>query len=142
VLGESVLVRGAVGVGTSTTVWMLHEILMDAEIPHAALDLDWVSASWPRCGPWNSALRLANTAAVAANHRSRGIVNFAVAVPVIAERLRDREDAESLPWFLERAAVLHEQFESDGLDDLVIDASRPARDVATELAVGLSLGSG
>jgi hypothetical protein len=79
VLGDSVVVRGAVGVGKSTTVWLLNELLMDAQIPHAALDLDWLSASWPRFGSWNREARRANTAVVAQTYRDMGIGHFAVA---------------------------------------------------------------
>jgi len=53
---------------------------------------------------------------------------------VVEQRLRRREDDESLGWFLARAATLDAQFEDDGLDDLVLDATRPVREVAQELA--------
>jgi hypothetical protein len=53
---------------------------------------------------------------------------------VIEERLRRREDDESLQWFLDRAAVLDAQLSADGLDDVVLDATRPVREVARELA--------
>jgi hypothetical protein len=161
-LADSLVVRGPVGIGKSTAVWLLNELLIDAQVPHAALDLDWLGAAWPQFGTWNLDTRYAHAALLAQSYRAMGVRHFVVCnvvetpegverlrtalgadrlavcrlsapLEVVEARLRGRESVETLRWFLERAAVLDAQLAADGLDDFVVDATRPARVIAHEL---------
>ena len=60
-------------------------------------------------------------------------------IDVIHDRLRRRDTGSSLQWHLDRAVVLHEQLDHDGLDDVVVDtAGQDHETVAREVlaAVG------
>ncbi len=156
------MVRGPVGIGKSTAVWALNDLLIDAKVPHAALDLDWLGAAWPQSGEWNLGTRYAHAALLAQSYRSMGVRHFVVCnvveshegveglrkalgadrlavcrlsapLKVVEARLRGRESPETLQWFLDRAAVLDSQLAADGLDDFVVDATKPARVIAQEL---------
>jgi adenylylsulfate kinase len=161
---DAVVIRGPTGIGKTSSAWFLHRLLRDAQVPHAALDIDWLTASWPEQGEWNIVTRHRHAALIADSYRREigvryfvvsGIVGSAEAVEqlrqalgatklavcrlhaplhVVEARLRGREPAAKVGWFLERAAVLHAQLPSDGLDDFVIDASQSVEAVAREVA--------
>lgn len=164
---DAVIIRGPVGVGKSATADDLHELLKEANVPHAALDLDWLSAGWPQYGLWNNEQRDRNVTALAASYRAAkaeyfvlaGVVESATEIgalkrairatnlavcrltaplSVIEARLRCRNTGERLKWHLDRAAVLDRQLAEDGLDDFVIDAQAAPESVARD--VGLALG--
>jgi adenylylsulfate kinase len=161
---DAVLIRGPTGIGKTSCAWFLHKLLRDGQVPHAALDIDWLTASWPEQGEWNIVTRHRHVALIADSYRREigvryfvvsGTVTSAESVEqlrqalgstelavcrlhapfdVVEARLRRREPAEMLPWFLERAALLQAQLPLDGLDDFVIDASQPVEVVAQQVA--------
>lgn len=44
---RALLINGTVGVGKTTVAEAVGGLLADARVPHAVLDLDWLSNSWP-----------------------------------------------------------------------------------------------
>jgi adenylylsulfate kinase len=160
---DAVVIRGPTGIGKSSTTWFLHRLLREAKVPHAALDIDWLTASWPEQGEWNVVTRHRHVASIAESYRKIGVLYFVVSgivataesverlraalgaktlavcrldapLPVVEDRLRGREPPAALDWFLQRAAVLDAQLAADGLDDFVVDACQPVEQVALEVA--------
>jgi adenylylsulfate kinase len=161
---DALVIRGPTGIGKTSTAWMLHTLLRAAEVPHAALDIDWLTGSWPEDGEWNIETRHRHVALMSDSYRQHlsvryfvvsGIVQSADAVEalrvclgatelavcrlhapleVVEARLRARQPADALAWFLDRAAVLDAQLSADGLDDFVVDATQPIEQVAQEIA--------
>jgi hypothetical protein len=75
---DAVLVTGAFGVGKSTVVQEMAEIVEVADVRYAALDLDWLMWGWPgeETPEAGRRLLLDNLASVAANYRRRGVDRF------------------------------------------------------------------
>jgi hypothetical protein len=78
---EAVLLTGLYGVGKSTIAAELAELLEDAGLPYAALDLDWLT--WCNVGDGDRAsehaMMLRNLGAVLANYRAAGVRYFVLA---------------------------------------------------------------
>jgi adenylylsulfate kinase-like enzyme len=164
VRADAVVIRGPTGIGKTSTAWILHTLLRDARVPHAALDIDWLTGSWPEHGEWNMETRHRHVAMIAESYRQHldvryfvvsGIVRSAEEVErlrvclgarelavcrlhaplsVVEARLRRRQPPEAIDWFLGQAATLDAQLPADGLDDFVVDADQPIGRVAEEIA--------
>ncbi|MEJ7839378.1 MAG: adenylyl-sulfate kinase [Thermomicrobiales bacterium] len=164
-----VVITGPVGAGKTTTSWALYDVLVDRQIPTALIDMDFLRTAFPQVTPFNSRLGMDNLAAIAPNYRKIGVRCFVVsdvvetpeqpldyerAIPgavvtvvrlnvpmeTIAQRLRVRETPESLDWYLARAPVLQEIFESRGIGDVVIEVGeRSPKEIALEIASRLEL---
>ena len=166
-----IVVTGPVGSGKSTTAWALHDMLIAERIPTALIDMDFLRCAWPQVTAWNHQLGYDNFAAIAVNHQAIGVRCFVVAdvvesleqradyesavpgarvvivrldVPldVIEARLRVRETAESIEWFLARAPELQEILTRNGIGDLVVKVDgHSGAEVAKEIFDRLELGS-
>lgn len=77
----AVLLNGSSGVGMSRTLSELGALLGERRAPHALIDLDYLTLSWPRPrdDPWGGRIARENLAAVAANYRRSGIDRIAIA---------------------------------------------------------------
>jgi predicted ABC-type ATPase len=144
-----VVITGPVGSGKSTTGWALHDLLIERRIPTALIDMDYLRAAWPVVSPFNHELGYTNFAAIAVHHAALGVRTFVVAdvveevdqraryvecvpgadvtivrldvpLPVIEARLRRRESAESLQWYLDRAPELIEIQRRKAIGDLIV----------------------
>jgi N-acetyltransferase len=60
------IISGSMGAGKSTVLGEIHDLLVEREIPHAAIDFDALSLSWPviRNAPFNSWIGFENLRAV------------------------------------------------------------------------------
>ncbi|WP_336205346.1 adenylyl-sulfate kinase [Nonomuraea sp. LPB2021202275-12-8] len=77
----ALLITGTVGAGKTSTADAVGDLLADAGIPHAVLDLDWLRRSWP-CppgDPFNSAMTLRNLRDVARNFLDGGAARLVLA---------------------------------------------------------------
>ena len=78
---EAVLLTGLYGVGKSTIAAEMAELLEDAGLSYAALDLDWLT--WCNVGDGDRAsehaMMLRNLGAVLANYRAAGVHYFVLA---------------------------------------------------------------
>jgi hypothetical protein len=154
---------GSVGVGKTTVLVEVHDLLSARGVPHACVERDALAYSWPERGYFNQDTVLENLAAVWANFRAAGaerlvvagvverpedLAGFRRAVPgaritvcrLVAaeatrlERLRDRERGAGLEWHLHRTVELERVLEAARLDDFtVVNEDRPVRDVALEV---------
>lgn len=78
---EAALLTGAFGVGKSTVLQEMAEIIEAAGVRYAALDLDWLMWGWPGEDTPEAGRELLhdNLASVAANYRRRGVDRFLLA---------------------------------------------------------------
>jgi adenylylsulfate kinase-like enzyme len=157
------LVSGTVGVGKSTILDAIHELLSRAEVPHGCVDADALALSWPRRGDFNQVAVLENVASLWRNARRVGAQRFVIAtvverreeldayrhaIPhaelvlvqltapeaVRVARLRRREIGAELEWHLQRTAGLQRILDDAALHDFAIaNDGRPAREVALEV---------
>jgi hypothetical protein len=156
---------GPVGVGKTAVLVEIHDILCGLSVPHACVERDALSYSWPPEGRFNDVLALRNLAAVWANFRAAGATRLVVAgvlesaadidayrrsIPgaavttcrLVADeatrlaRLRQREHGAGLEWHLHRTVELERILEAARLEDFVVaNGHRPLRSVATEVLV-------
>ncbi|CAN5494716.1 hypothetical protein BH10ACT10_BH10ACT10_16000 [soil metagenome] len=75
------LLTGTVGVGKTTVAEAVGDLLRDAAVPNAVVDVDWLRAAWPAPpdDPFHGALALRNLAAVTANYLDAGVVRLVLA---------------------------------------------------------------
>lgn len=159
---EAVLLTGVYGVGKSTIAAEMADLLEEADVPYAALDLDWLT--WCNAGDGDRArehaMLLRNLGAVVANYRAAGARYFVLArwihdgaelaslvttmamplrtveltVPLdeIARRLATDPTAGRQDDLAESVAWV-EDGRGTGLADYTIDNDRPVRDVAIDI---------
>ncbi|MET9232459.1 AAA family ATPase [Lentzea sp. NPDC003310] len=86
---KALLITGPVGVGKTTVAEAVGDRLAEAGVPHAVIDLDWLSACWPPPAddPFHFELQLRNLSAVARNYIEAGVHRI-----VLAGVVESRED--------------------------------------------------
>ena len=159
------VISGTVGVGKSTIVGEIHELLSRADVPHACVDADALALSWPHRGEFKQTTVLENLASLWQNARDAGARRFVLAIVVerradleaIREaipgadivlvqlaapeqvrlaRLRQREVGSGLAWHVQRTTILQEILAAAALHDLdIANDGRPAREVALDILV-------
>jgi predicted kinase len=87
----ALLLTGTVGVGKTAVAEAIGDLLRDAGVPKAVVDVDWLRAAWPPPpgDPFNRAMALRNLAAVGANYLDAGAVRLVLAG--VVETPEDRE---------------------------------------------------
>lgn len=76
------LVTGPVGVGKTTVAGEMGMLLLDAEVPHATVDFDELTACYPRPADddrWGTRLGLTNLAALWKNYQAAGARRLLIA---------------------------------------------------------------
>ena len=156
-------ISGAVGVGKSSVLGELHDILASHEIPHGCVERDALSYSWPTQGRFNEVMVERNLACLIANFLEAGATHLLIAgvieVPADLEvyrrcipnaqiqvcrltadldlrrqRLRDREKGAGLDWHLDRTVELDAILDAARLEEFCVDnGDRPLREVAIEV---------
>ncbi|WP_434440134.1 hypothetical protein [Lentzea sp. E54] len=88
---KALLITGPVGVGKTTVAEAVGDRLADAKVPHAVIDLDWLSSCRPAPAddPFHFALQLRNLQAVARNYAEAGVHRLVLAG--VVESRADRE---------------------------------------------------
>ncbi len=159
---EAVLLTGLYGVGKSTIAAEMADLLEDAGVPYAALDLDWLT--WCNAGDGDRAsehaMLLRNLGAVVANYRAAGVRYFVLArwihghdelaglATTMGMPLRTVELAVPLDEITRRLVIDPTAGRRDdlaesvawvesgrgvGLAEHTVDNDRPVRDVAAEI---------
>jgi adenylylsulfate kinase len=83
----TLFLSGTVGVGKSTIAAEINDVLAEAEIPNAAVDLDALTWQWPVSSQFNSELMFKNLAAVWPNYWAHGATRL-----ILAGVLEDRAE--------------------------------------------------
>ncbi|WP_201760907.1 MULTISPECIES: hypothetical protein [unclassified Nonomuraea] len=73
-MAEALLITGTVGVGKTSVADAAGDVLTDAGVPNAVIDVDWLRRAWPAPpdDPFNGALTLRNLRPVTANFLAAG----------------------------------------------------------------------
>jgi hypothetical protein len=138
---EAVLLTGLFGVGKSTIAAEMANLLEDAEVHYAALDLDWLT--WCNVGGGDRAsehaMLLRNLEAVMANYRAAGVRYY-----VLARWIHDRDELAGLAATM--AMPLHTVELAVPLDEitrrLATDPTSGRRDDLAESAAWMEMGRG
>jgi hypothetical protein len=159
---EAVLITGIYGTGKTTVTEEIAELLEAADVPYAAIDLDWLG--WANTADDHGAaaegLLLRNLAAVVANDREAGMTRFVLAgsaeSPDEVQRLAAAID---MPMRVVRLSAPIEVIErrlaaipttgrradldqvrravaddtGEGIGDLTLDSDRPVGELAIEI---------
>ncbi|MGW6446054.1 AAA family ATPase [Lentzea sp. NPDC055074] len=88
---KALLITGPVGVGKTTVAEEVGSRLAEAKVPHALIDLDWLSSCWPAPAddPFHFELQLRNLRAVVRNYVEAGVQRIVLAG--VVESRADRE---------------------------------------------------
>jgi hypothetical protein len=157
----AVLITGVYGTGKTSAVEEMAAILEEADVPYAAIDLDWLAwANVDDHGPASHRLMIANLAAVAGNQRAAGMTRFLLAgsfadpsqvddlraaldMPMRVVRLTAPVDVIERRLGVHSTSGRHDDLEqarrdlvsgtSEQLGDVVVDSDRPIREVADEI---------
>jgi adenylylsulfate kinase len=156
-------ISGSVGVGKSSVLVEMHDILEHARIPHACVERDALGYSWPTQGRFNEEVIERNLTSAVINFLDAGAERFVIAgvietdadlevydrsIPnakitvcrltadlgLRRERIRMRERGAGLTWHLARTAELDLIMNSNKIEDFRVDnGDRPLREVALEV---------
>ncbi|MEU2619426.1 hypothetical protein ABZ642_14885 [Streptomyces sp. NPDC007157] len=90
---HALLINGTVGVGKTAVAEAVGELLADAGLPHAVLDLDWLSNSWPAPpgDRFNFSILLRNLRSVAGHYLDAGATRL-----VLAGVIEDQDERKQL----------------------------------------------
>ena len=154
---------GSVGVGKTSTLIEIHDILEKREVPHGCVERDALGYSWPPQGRFNERIIELNLLCVAKTFLAAGAERLVIAgvietpndlkvydrsipnaeiqvcrltadVELRRERLRNREKGTGLDWHLERTVELDLILDNAGIGHFTVDnGDRPLREVASEV---------
>src|SRR6185295_7813614 len=88
------ILSGTVGVGKSTVLNEIHDILCRARVRHACIDRDALALSWPPRGAFNELAVLENIESIWANVRAAGAERLVIAG--VVERREDLDGYQSV----------------------------------------------
>jgi len=156
-------ISGSVGVGKTSTLLEIHDILEESKVPHGCVERDALGYSWPPQGRFNERIVELNLLCVARTFLNAGAERLVIAgvvetpsdllvynrcipnaeiqvcrltadLELRRERLRSREKGAGLDWHLERTAELDDILDQAKLDNCSVDnGDRPLREVALEI---------
>ncbi|MFJ9350947.1 AAA family ATPase [Streptomyces sp. NPDC101237] len=113
---QALLINGTVGVGKTTVAEAVGDLLADAGLPHAVLDLDWLRRSWPAPSGdrFNFEMLLRNLQSIAGNYLKAGARRLVLAGVVEHRNERKRlADAVGVGltvcWLRAELPVVHQR---------------------------------
>ncbi len=144
------IISGSMGSGKTTVLSEASDLLAEASVPHAAIDLDWLSIMFPRPGRYGEQLMFANLAAVWPVYAAAGaerllvarvvedrseLARYRQAVPgaeivvcrltapiaTMQDRVRSREPGMFQAQGIARSAELADILERTRADDFTVD---------------------
>ncbi|MEV5888959.1 adenylyl-sulfate kinase [Nonomuraea fuscirosea] len=107
-MATALLITGTVGAGKTTVADFAGDLLIEAGVPNAVIDLDWLRRAWPAPprDPYNGALTLRNLRAVAANFLAAGAERLVLAGVIESRQERlAHEEALGVPLMVCRVHV-------------------------------------
>ncbi len=154
---RALLINGTVGSGKTSVADTVGDLLAEAGIANAVIDVDWLRRSWPHPpgDPFNNAMALRNLSAVARNYLDSGAVRLVLAGVVESRSERDAYQAAlgvpltvcrlrvALPTVRQRLTRRHDidadrlpwHLERSGQLDDILERAR-VEDVAVEAGTG------
>lgn len=156
-------ISGAVGVGKTSVLIELHDILSTEKIPHGCVERDALAYSWPDQGRFNEVMVKRNLSCVVANFLEAGATRILIAgvietpedlavyrrcipnaeiqvcrltadLDLRRQRLRVREKGAGLQWHLERTVELDRILDQAEIENFrVNNGDRALREVALEV---------
>ena len=156
-------ISGAVGVGKSSVLVELHDILRGERVPHGCVERDALSYFWPPQGRFNEVIVERNLTCLVATFLEAGATRLLIAgviegpadlavyrrcVPnaeiqvcrltadldLRRQRLRVRETGAGLDWHLKRTIELDTILGEVKIEDFSVEnGERPLREVALEV---------
>jgi len=102
------LITGTVGAGKTSVAEMVGDLLSEAGVPNAVIDLDWLRRSWPSPAGdrFNLAMELRNLRAMARNYLDGGAVRIILAGVIETQIEREHHlDALGVPLAVCRLRV-------------------------------------
>jgi len=157
------VISGSVGVGKTSVLIEIHDILSGANVPHGCIERDAIGYSWPVHGRFNEEMIERNLACVVKNFLAADaaylliagviendsdlsvfrrcipdaeiqICRLTASVKVRSDRLRSREKGAGLKWHLDRTVDLDTIQDAAGIESFCVDnGQRPLRDAALEV---------
>ena len=156
-------ISGSVGVGKTSVLIELHDILESEKIPHGCVERDALGYSWPAEGRFNEGMVERNLSCLIPNFLEAGATYLVIAgvietpadlevyrrcipnaeiqvcrltadLDLRRERLRVREKGAGLDWHLDRTVELDGILDTVKIEDFCVDnGDRPLREVALEV---------
>ena len=146
----TLIISGSMGVGKTTVLSEVSDLLAEADVPHAAIDLDWLSVMHPDQPDHGERLMFANLRAIWSAYAAAGAERLVVArvvegraelqhyrqavpgaeplvclleasVETMQERVRIREPGMIQAQAVARAAELAEILRRAGVEDYTVD---------------------
>jgi dephospho-CoA kinase len=144
------ILSGSMGAGKTTVLSEASDLLVESNIAHAALDLDWLGVMHPPQGRYGEGILFTNLAAVWPHYRGAGARRLLIArvvedraelrhyrqavpgaeivvcrlralVETMANRLRTREPGMFQSQALARSRELEAILNSTGVEDFIVD---------------------
>jgi hypothetical protein len=156
-------ISGSVGVGKTSVLIEIHDVLEVARVPHGCIERDALGYSWPAQGRFNEGIIEQNMSCVTRTFLNAGAARLVIAgvieteddlslyrrcIPnaeitvcrltaslgLRRERLRSREKGAGLNWHLDRTVELDRILDAAKIENSIVDnGDRTLRDVATEV---------
>jgi hypothetical protein len=155
------IISGSMGSGKTTVLSEASDLLIEAEVAHAAIDLDCLSVMYPNHGSHGGRLMYSNLAAIWPIYFASGAKRLIVArvvedraelqqyrqavpgaeivvcrltasIETMRARLRTREPGMFQPYAIERSLALAHILEGAGAEDFIVDNDEGR--VVTEVA--------
>ncbi|MFF3128831.1 AAA family ATPase [Streptomyces sp. NPDC057908] len=113
---HALLINGTVGVGKTTVAEAVGDLLADAGVSHAVLDLDWLRQSWPAppVDRFNFGMLLRNLRSISGNYLDAGATRLVLA-GVIEEQDERKQLADAVGvdltvcWLRAELPVIHQR---------------------------------
>ena len=105
---SALLITGTVGAGKTSVAEMVGDLLSEAGVPNAVIDLDWLRRCWPSPAGarFNRAMELRNLRPLARNYLDAGAVRIVLAGVIETQIERERHlDALGIPLTVCRLLV-------------------------------------
>lgn len=148
-----VIISGSLGSGKTTVLSEAADLLAEADVAHATIDLDWLSIMYPPQGQFGERLMFANLAAVWPVYAAAGaerllaarvvenrsaldeyrqavpgaepvVCRLTASIEMMRERLRTRDSDMGQSWQIARSETLAAILEHAQAEDFIVDNDR------------------
>ena len=157
------ILNGTIGSGKSTIGMAIHEVLISKDIPHAFLDLDQLTYSWPQKGPFNNDAMFESLSQLWPIYKAAGadrlvlarvieqwdtlkqyeqalgpctftVVRLKASEETRTSRISKREFGDAFNWHLNRTVELETILEKNGTSSFIIqNEGKTPEEVAMEV---------